>query len=172
LIAGRQQLDELGLQLQRLPERLPPLGLAHRVQQHLDRLGIAALRRAREVQRRLRQVPGAQQRAPRLPVQDPPPRAVRRLVDHVAHEGVIELVAQLAAALLLDHDPRLDELGQHRPDLLQRVGRQRRQVAQRRRPPHHRQPLQHAARRRLEPAQLGGDALGQPLGEAAQMRRL
>ena len=69
LVVGRQQLDQLGLQVQRLPERLAALGLAHRVQQHLDRLRVAAFGRAGEVDRRLRQVPGAQERAPRLTVQ-------------------------------------------------------------------------------------------------------
>ena len=172
LVVGRQQLDELGLQVERLPERLSPLGLAHGVQQHLDRLGVAALGGAGEVQRRLGQVPGSQQRAPRLPVQDPPPGAARRLVDDVANERVVELVAQLAAALLLDHDPRLDELGQHRPDLLERARRQRRQVAERHRPPHHRQALQHAARCRVESAQLRRDAVGEPFGQAPQMRSL
>ena len=58
LVVGGQQVDELGLQLERLAVGLAPLGLAHRVEQHLDRLGIAALGRAGEVQRRLRQVSG------------------------------------------------------------------------------------------------------------------
>jgi hypothetical protein len=37
-VVGRQQLDELGLQLERLAISLASFGLAHRVQEHVDRL--------------------------------------------------------------------------------------------------------------------------------------
>ena len=37
-VGGGQQLDQFGLQIERLAERLALLGLAHRVEQHLDRL--------------------------------------------------------------------------------------------------------------------------------------
>ena len=57
LVVGGQQVHELRLEVERLTERLAPLCLAHGVQQHLDRLGIAALGGAGKVQRCLRQVP-------------------------------------------------------------------------------------------------------------------
>ena len=165
-----QQVHELRLEVERLTERLASLCLTHGVQQHLDRLGIAALGGPGKVQRCLREVPATEQRARRLPVQHPPAGATGRLVDDIAHERVVQLIAQLAATLLLDHDPRRDELGEDRPDLLERAPRQRCQVAQRHRAPHHRQQLQHPSRRCGEPAKLRDDALGQPLGQALQMR--
>ena len=128
LVVGRQQLDELGLEVERLAERLPALGLAHGVQEHVDRLRVAPLGRAGEVQCRFGQVPCTQQRARRLPMQHAPRGAAGRLVDDVADERVIELVVELAAALLLDHDARPDELREHGSNLLERAGGQRRQV--------------------------------------------
>ena len=65
LVVRGQQVDELRLQLERLAVRLAPLGLAHRVEQHLDRLRIPALGRAGEVQRRPR--PGARSGAASAP---------------------------------------------------------------------------------------------------------
>ena len=52
-VVGREQVDELGLQLERLAVGLASLGLAHRVQQHVDGLGVSALGRAGVVQRGL-----------------------------------------------------------------------------------------------------------------------
>ncbi len=146
LVVGGEEIDELGLELERLAVRLAPFGLAHRVQQHLDRLRIAPLSRAGEVQRRLGEVPGLEQRAGGLPVQQPALSGTRCLVDHVANERVLELIAELTASLLLVHDPRLDQLGQDRAHFLERLSSQRRQVAERNRPSHHRQQLEHALR--------------------------
>ena len=53
-----QEIDELGLQFERLTVRLAPLGLSHRVEQHIHRLRVAPVGRAGEVQRRLGQVSG------------------------------------------------------------------------------------------------------------------
>jgi hypothetical protein len=47
LVVGGQEVDKLGLELERLAVRLAAFGLAHRVQQHLDRLRVASLSRSR-----------------------------------------------------------------------------------------------------------------------------
>jgi len=108
--------------MERLAVCLSPFGLAHCIQQHVDRLRIAALRRAGEVQRRLGEVAGLKQRARGLPVQQPTLCSSGRLVDDIANERVLELVPELAAPLPLVNDPPLDQLGQDRTHLLYNRG--------------------------------------------------
>jgi hypothetical protein len=57
LVAGRQDVGQLGEQVERLPERLSLLGLAHGVEQNPHRLVIAGLGRPGEVQRGLGEPP-------------------------------------------------------------------------------------------------------------------
>ena len=170
LVVGRQEIDELGLQLERLAVCLAPLRLAYRVEQHFDRLRIPALGRPSEVQRGFREMPGLKQRARGLPVQQPPAGGTGGLVDDVANEWVLDLVSNVAGAFLLDHDPRVDQLGEDRTNFFERSTRERRQIAERNRPAHHRDQLEQALWRGIQAAQLRGHAIGQALGQAAEMR--
>ena len=171
LVIRGQEVDELRLQLERLAVRLASLGLAHGVEQHFNRLRIPPHGGTGEMQRGLRQPSRPQQRARRLPVQQPAPRTAGRLVDDVADQRVLHDVAELAAPLLLDHDPRVHQLGQVGRDLLERSPGQHGHIAQRHRPPDDSQQLEHALRVRVEPAQFRGDPLRETLGQATQVRR-
>ena len=83
---------------------------------------------------------------------------------------MLDLVSKLAGAFLLDHDPRVDQLGEDRTNFFERPTRERRQIAERNRPAHHRDQLEQALRRGIQAAQLRGHAIGQALGQAAEMR--
>jgi len=80
-VGGRQDLDQLGKQVERLPECLALLSLADRIEQDPHRLLIARQGRTGEMQRGLGQPPGLQQRPGGLAMQGALARPADLLVD-------------------------------------------------------------------------------------------
>ena len=98
--------------------------------------------------------PDRQQRARSLPVQNPPAGPAGGLVDDVANERVMQLIAELAAALLLDHHAGRGRARRESARAPPTSFPSAPSVAERHRPPHHRQQLQNPSRRGIEPAKL------------------
>ena len=170
-VTGREDLDQRAQDLQRLPVAAALLGLLERLEQDLDRLVVAPVGGAGEVQRRFAEAAGDEQRPSDLAVEEEAGGAAEVVVDRLGDQGVGDLVGDGVAPLILEDQPgAVGEPAQDGDEVVEFPPAETDELPELHPPVGHRQQLQHPLLVGVEETDPGPDPVAEVLGQDPQTR--